>query len=847
MKKRILSFILVLSFMFCLPCLSANAENSAYGNEAISHFYNLGIMPENLNAEDYMTRGEFAYIITAITGNRETVAGTFNFYDLAADHPYYEAIQHCVQRGYISGYEGKIRPDDYITYIEGMTIMARVLNYTDYAINNGDYTLGYYSTAKSLGLLQGTNITETSSPMSVANASAMIYNAMRCKMNQLAEISSFYYTYVTSEKTLAYEMFGLNYLKGVMTSNGFTDINGNDNYGKNLVVIDNYKLSARYLDSSYRELIAQEVSVFYDDEYNVVSVVPTQKNTVLTVNREKFNGISGQTLKYVENDTEMKAVISNNAPYFVNGEPVLDFGASEFEKAQFADIRLVDNNSDSYYDAVFVNIYNTFVVYSVDSEGVVSSFNNTEYVDLGEENGKETVIRNGNGDIISAEDITPYSVISVAESKDYVYATVTSGYMQGKLSMMDEYSVVINELECDVPNGTADYFDGITIGSYVNAYFDFAGRLVYVEKNTTLSNDQQFGFIVNCEFDGGFGKELKIKLYTKHGEMVVLKVRNKFKINEVPYVVTKLTSVPDEFYKNGNINHTVILYKSNANNEITDITFSASYLGANEDGFVQTYSAYKKSLTTSGHYYSRVFVSSNTTFFVVPSDDYSSEEDYDVLTFSQLPKTEQTIDAYHFSKNNGYADIVVVHGNASTLTYNTQLSIITKVANGLDENQNEVVKITHFKDNEVVVSVAKDAKVIEQVKKYKPGDAVRLALLNDEITDCERIYDYESKKFTTSSKAGTYATHSLYTLEGFVAFDNNKFFRLNPTNDKINTTDIFTLDGFVYGTAKIMIVENSHRGVTVKTGSVNDVKVGEHIVLQSRGGSLKYIVVYKDK
>lgn len=848
MKKRIISLILTLSFMLCLPCINANAASDTYGDEAIMHLQNLEILPKNIDSDAYMTRGEFAQAIANITGNREPVAGAYSFGDLPADHRYYDAIQHCVQRGYLGGYGGLIRPDDTISYIEAMTVMARVLNYADYAKNNGDYTLGYYTTAKMLGLLNNTNITSSDDPITNSNAATMIYNAMQCKINRLAEINPLYYTYVAVDKTLAYEMLELNYLKGVMNSNGLVDVSGKENYGKNLVVIDDYSLSAKNMDVAYRNLIGQEVSVYYDDEYNIVSIAPTPKNTTLRITRDNFVGISDLTLKYLEKDVEKKVKIDSEAPYFLNGKPVLDFEAAGLRNAEFADVYLVDNNDDLAFDAVFVNVYTTFVVYSVDSEGIVSSLNDTQSVNLGEENNKETVIYNASGSMISPQDITPDSVISVIESDDFVYAVNVNGNLSGKVSQIDEYSAIINGLECEIPNGTAKYFGGISPGNYINAYFDFDNRLVYVEKNINLSENIHFGFIVNCELDSGFDKSLKIKMFTKEGKMEIYKVRNKFKIGDVAYTASKLTAIPSEFYDNGELRHTIVMYKLSADNEITEITFPKTYLGEDEDGFIQTYSKYKKSLASNGSYYAQIFVNTSTTFFAVPEADFSLEEEYDVIVRAEVPtSTTHTVDAFHFSKNNGFADVIVLYGLPAAVNYNTAMSVVTKISNAIDEEGNEVVKVTHFLNNKETVSVAREADIIAKVSKYKPGDAVRLAILDGTIADCERIYEYETGTFTPSSKAGNYATHSLYNLEGYVAYDDNKFFRVSKTDEKITTSDILFLDGFVYSSAKIMVVEDSAKGINITTGTATDIKVGDHIVLQSRGGTLKFVIVYKDK
>lgn len=846
MKKSILIFILLFSMILNLLCVGVNADSSTYSDEAITHLKNLGIIESSMKEDDYMTRGEFAQIISNLIGEAEPVAGTYLFADLSVEHKYHTAIQRCVQRGYMGGSDGLIRPDDYITYIEAMTVMARVLNYADYAKNNGDYTRGYYTTAKMLGILNNTNITSSEQPMLTADVAAMVYNAMKCNVNKLAQISPFYYEYTTVDKTLAYNMMSLNHKKGIMNFNGFMDITGNNIEGKYKVVIDNYGFSVRNFEMSFRNLIGQEVSVYYDDNYNIVSIAPTSENTVVKVERYDFVSYSDDVIKYLENDIERKVKTDGETVYFVNGKPVINFEATGFSDAHYADVQLVDNDADMVADAVFVSIYETFVVYSVDDDGIVLSYNNTTSVDLGEENNKETVIYNASGDVITVYDISPNSVISVVESDEFVYAKVVNSLVEGRVGAIDEYSVTIDNLECDVPNGTAPYFDNIKVGDYVKTFFDFDGRIVYVENNVNRSDNLHYGFIVNCELKPGIDKTLKIKLFTNNGKMEILTVKNKFKINGVPYTVSKLNSLPDMFLDKGKVKHSVIMYNLNPKGEVTEITFAVTYLGEDEDGFIQTRSKYKKSLTANG-YYSQVFVNGSTTYFCVPTSNFDNEDEYEMLTRSQIPTTaSHTIDAYHFSKNNNFADIIVLYGVSSPLTYNTQLSVVTKIGEGIDNNGNEIIKVTHFVDSALTVSVAKKESIVAKIKTYKPGDSVRISTQNGEITACERIYDYENGKFTTSSKAGTYATASLYLTEGYVASTNNAIFRISPEKTKYTTSDILLLDGFVYSSAKIFVVEKTQRGVDVKKVSSYNVKVGDHIVIQARSGTLKYVIIYRD-
>ena len=99
------------------------------------------------------------------------------------------------------------------------------------------------------------------------------------------------------------------------------------------------------------------------------------------------------------------------------------------------------------------------------------------------------------------------------ESDEFVYAKVVNSLVEGRVGAIDEYSVTIDNLECDVPNGTAPYFDNIKVGDYVKTFFDFDGRIVYVENNVNRSDNLHYGFIVNCELKPGIDKTLKILYY----------------------------------------------------------------------------------------------------------------------------------------------------------------------------------------------------------------------------------------------------------------------------------------------------------------------------------------------
>ena len=59
MKKRILSFLMVLTLLIGCMTFTANADSEIYGVEALAHLQNLGIFSPTLEADDVMTRGGF--------------------------------------------------------------------------------------------------------------------------------------------------------------------------------------------------------------------------------------------------------------------------------------------------------------------------------------------------------------------------------------------------------------------------------------------------------------------------------------------------------------------------------------------------------------------------------------------------------------------------------------------------------------------------------------------------------------------------------------------------------------------------------------------------------------------
>lgn len=874
MTKRLVSIILILIMALGCFCVTntVSADSDLYADEALQHIINLGILPSGTSGDDIITRGQFAQAVYNIAGDGVVLPFEQLYYDVNESDIYSTAIMYCSKNGYMTGSDRMFRADDSITYIEAMTVLARVLNYTEYAKHHGDYTLGYYTTAKNIGLLNNTGITSTDSPMDANNCAAMLYNALKIGMNKLSSISSIYYTYQTSSRIFAYEKLGLNFTKGIMQFNGYVDVTGKNNSGENAIVIDNARFSSKLLDKSFMSLIGQEVSVFYDDDLNIVSIAPTGTSNVVTVKKEDFGGKIGNTFTYNSDERNEKLNVSDRAIYFKNGEVVMGYKATGFVDAEFADISFIDGDGDDKYDYVFVNEYKTFVVSQASNDEMLYSVDNTKSIDISEESKKDVFVYDSNGDAKSIGDIKTEYIISAVENDGFVYIIYSTSEISGNLLEKDDYTINIDGFVIDVPNGTSKLLNNVSIGDRVTVYLDFAGRGVYAAKDTSKSSGTPYGYLVEGLFKNGFDKEIKLRIYNNSGELNYYYVAKNFSVDGKKIKLGSLDAMPIELERN-----TVVFYELNDKNEIISIDFPKSELAPDEDGFIQTASsitAYKLSNGTitnrdsNGIYFSsKEFLNANSVIFVIP-DTIDDEERYAIVSEADISEsTDYVWDFYHFSKYNGYVDVAVMHSDYAALSYDTRLSVVESVSKKLDDDGIERFAVKHsangtdyismadenFEINEFVYNAdgTKSASKIK-ITELKPGDAVRFTTgENGLLRSGERIYEYKTTEnpFKDSSKSGNYATAALYMGSGYVGYNDKSMLRVADTKEECNsvTHNIFNLTGIIYSAAQITVVEETERGVKTYSGTTDSVGIGDYVIYQSRSGVGKYVIVYKDK
>lgn len=179
MKKILFSILLILSFLV----IPAYAEEAPDG--VLSLLSQLEIMqgdPDgNLRLNDPVTRAEFTKMAVASSSFRNSVAKSLSispFPDVTYQHWSAPYVRVGVTNGLVSGYpDATFRPDEGVLFEEGVTIMLRVLGYTD-----SDFGVSWpYG---QLGLAQNLDMTPDVSAsagevMNRRQVAQLIYNSLK--------------------------------------------------------------------------------------------------------------------------------------------------------------------------------------------------------------------------------------------------------------------------------------------------------------------------------------------------------------------------------------------------------------------------------------------------------------------------------------------------------------------------------------------------------------------------------------------------------------------------------------------------------------------------------------------
>lgn len=193
MRKLLIS-IIILILTFSLNTVYAAAGdfidmNGDPGNEAVQLLSGYGIIngypDDTFKPDNPVTRAEMAKIAIISTGLYEYSKNMTSVYEDMDGHWAESYVELARALNIVKGTSSNIYgPDNYIRFDEAITIIIRLLGYTDDSLV-GRWPTDYYEKAKELNLFD--NITNHAEYASRRDVSMLFYNALSCDLVQIKE------------------------------------------------------------------------------------------------------------------------------------------------------------------------------------------------------------------------------------------------------------------------------------------------------------------------------------------------------------------------------------------------------------------------------------------------------------------------------------------------------------------------------------------------------------------------------------------------------------------------------------------------------------------------------------
>ena len=218
-----------------------------------------------------VTRADFAvYAARAIKVNEFEETQDRFFVDLPMESYALASVNALVKSGAVSvDDERSFRPDDTITYAEGLKIMLSLMDYDELAKFRGGYPYGYLNVASKLGI----STANSTSELTLGGAAQLIYECMSTNIYDIESVSAdgeFQYTNKT-DRTLLSIYYSMYRAEGAITAadGASCDDNGGED---GFAVIDGVKYKTDGFDGA-DEYLGQRVKLVYKRAANEMPIL----------------------------------------------------------------------------------------------------------------------------------------------------------------------------------------------------------------------------------------------------------------------------------------------------------------------------------------------------------------------------------------------------------------------------------------------------------------------------------------------------------------------------------------------------------------------------------------------
>lgn len=769
MNKKIITSLLAAGFaMSSLPVLAKVPEEikGTKYEEPVSVLAAFKIMNGDENGEfrldDTIIRSEVTKMAVTALGMQEAAEsskGNHDYLDVSEDHWANGYISIATGLGLVEGDgDGNFRPNDKITYREAVTIMVRATGYEQSALQKGGYPSGYISVASENAMLNGVSGT-SEKEISRGNVAILTNNALETKKMEQTGFGD-RPSYSVVDKTLLSDNLSAKKITGQIKAVGKMTLSGVSPVNDDSVMIGNeiYKSEYNANDLLGHNVIAYVQKDKYNEEHLILALSNKQTNTALDISPELFRSIETKNgvdvITYYEGGKSKTASIASNAQLIYNNRNI-DYDKEKLNiQDKNAYISLLDTNSDSKYDVVFVTEYENIIVESATSSKITGT--NQKVIRLDDIDYK---LYQGFNEI-RPTDLRKWDVISVVKSPtdDYHEIYMSRNTVKGKVTSITKNGFKVDGTEYI----TAAEFDGaVSLGDTVEFCLDVNSKISAI-KNVAITVDS-YGYLTNA-YTSENGDTSYVKLVEKSGEKATLELASKVKLNGIS---TKAEEVIKGLEKN-----TLIAYVKNSSNKISEIdtAIDKSNSGAiDTDNFTLNKKLTAVEYNSSTSKLGDVRITNDTIVFDASNIDnisvgskslFADKQKYTGLVYDMTEKLEAgvvVITATEYTPDISSQSAVVIDISSSLNNDGEDTDIVTLLVDGKETTLNAKDKNTLVKGNgakldlgDIIQYKTNSKGEIEGIRVLLDIDAKDTEFINEPIDDMTVVYGKVEKVFDDS-------------------------------------------------------------------------------------------------
>ncbi len=781
---------------------------------------------ENCNRE--VTRGELVYYLLKLVHMQNYIhAGSFS--DLPANHTYHNAVIEGHSIGMIDADNGKIRPDDFITYAEAIKA-AIVLIGVDSEIDDINY---YMSLAKSKGIIK--KVGYANALFTFAETLELLYNTLQAETINLLSPDGNRYESVS----ILENCWGLTVGTGFVTANRHYSLNGVVGFDSNQLIINGRAYLAG--DGVDVDCVGLRVKYFYDDN-GKITVLEKEEHKKLTVSSKDMISLSDGSFKYYDDsDRQKTAKIADNAYILENYDVILSDSAAI---PQNGDVTLLDYDNNGSYDVVFVNDYTEAVASYIDKDSEIISCKGGKTMEYEAEH----ILVYIDGIVSTVDNIKAGNTLSVVCGANGVadVVCVSTKTIQGAITSMSTGYVSIRGREYEISTGI-DPRINMKVGDSGTFYINHKGAVAYyVSQSTSL----QFGYLMDIGIKNGISDEVSVRILTENNDKTILSLKETITYNGVKTAAAAVVSVLQSSGHEGSCEQ-IVRYSVNKDGIITKLETAAS-----NDSGITTYSdrlhlAAEKS-AISGILDAVTTVGKDTVEFIVPESAGGDDELYRAVAAPER-STNRTFKVYNLRKYQYSASVIVHYASISEeLDYEELPAVVSEVVMALnDEGETRkrvtlmqstgwpstIKKFTYFVSESPVWSTVNgsEATTPQLGDNLNVGDVISYAVdAKNEIVRIDRMYNGQTKSIdshygsvTEITNSGTHdsklrlrVSHPFMSEGKFLIASKVPITSLTPSEDDLEYYEHYFDD--------VLIVERGRGGITMRKGTMSDIRTYEN-------------------